>query len=254
MVKVREDLTGKKFNRLTIICQAEDYISKSGRHYARWLCQCSCGSNPIVVLQSHLKGNKVQSCGCLQKERAIEANKKYNIYDLSGNFGIGWTNNTNKEFYFDLDKYNDIKDICWCEALRRGMHCLLGYDSSVGRVVPMHIYLGYKNYDHINRNELDNRSCNLRQCTQQENTRNQSVSSRNSSGVIGVVWEKRHNKWRARIHIGAKEIYLGEFIDKESAIRARLIAEKEYFKEFAPQRHLFEQYGIKYEGCDKNEP
>lgn len=65
---------------------------------------------------------------------------------------------------------------------------------------------------------------------------------------------KRHNKWRARIHIGAKEIYLGEFIDKESAIRARLIAEKEYFKEFAPQRHLFEQYGIKYEGCDKNEP
>ena len=37
---------------------------------------------------------------------------------------------------------------------------------------------------------------------------------------------------------------LGRFSDKEDAIKARLQAEAKYFKEFAPQRHLFKQYGI----------
>jgi hypothetical protein len=32
--------------------------------------------------------------------------------------------------------------------------------------------------------------------------------------------------------------------DKKSAIVARLRAEKEYYGVFAPQRHLFEEYGI----------
>lgn len=38
--------------------------------------------------------------------------------------------------------------------------------------------------------------------------------------------------------------YNKRFDNKEDAIRARLQAEKEYFGEFAPQRHLFEEHGI----------
>ena len=38
--------------------------------------------------------------------------------------------------------------------------------------------------------------------------------------------------------------YLGCFSDKEIAIKVRLEAEAKYFGDFAPQRHLFEQYGI----------
>ena len=41
-----------------------------------------------------------------------------------------------------------------------------------------------------------------------------------------------------------KTKYLGTFIDKKDAIKCRLKAEKLYFKEFAPQRHLFKEYGI----------
>lgn len=33
--------------------------------------------------------------------------------------------------------------------------------------------------------------------------------------------------------------------NKEDAIKTRLIAEKKLYKEFAPQQHLFDQYGIK---------
>lgn len=38
--------------------------------------------------------------------------------------------------------------------------------------------------------------------------------------------------------------HLGFFDDINNAIIARLIGEKEYFGEFSPQRHLFDQYGV----------
>lgn len=76
MVKVKEDLTGKVFGRLTVIKQDEDYIDKKNRHYAQWLCQCSCEEhNTIVVRGSTLKHGSVRSCGCLYKEtRSIREN------------------------------------------------------------------------------------------------------------------------------------------------------------------------------------
>ena len=36
-----------------------------------------------------------------------------NKYDLSGEYGIGWTHNTEHEFYFDLEDYDIIKYYCW---------------------------------------------------------------------------------------------------------------------------------------------
>lgn len=60
----------------------------------------------------------------------------------------------------------------------------------------------------------------------------------------GVMWSKCCNKWVAQITVNYKNIHLGTFEDKEDAIKRRLKAEKEYFKEYAPQQHLFEKYGI----------
>lgn len=49
---------------------------------------------------------------------------------------------------------------------------------------------------------------------------------------------------RSYIDMNHKRINIGTFNDKNDAIIARLKAEKEYFGEFAPQQHLFEEYGI----------
>ena len=48
-------------------------------------------------------------------------------------------------------------------------------------------------------------------------------------------------------------MFLGHFDNKDDAIRARLNAEVKYFGEFAPQKHLYEQYGIKtpQNDCEK---
>ena len=253
MVKVKEDLTGKIFHRLTVKRQAEDYISPTGRHLARWICECSCDNKTeIIVLGSKLKNGNTQSCGCLQKERAAKAVSKrchkVNKYDLSGNYGIGWTSNTNKEFYFDLEDYDKIKDYCWSEDIQRdSFSCLKARIPNENKIMRMHVFLGFSGYDHINRNELDNRKENLRKATHQQNSCNRSLRKDNTSGVTGVYFDKTNNNWYASITIFGKHIKLGTFANKEDAIKARLNAEVKYFKEFAPQSELYEEYNINKE-------
>lgn len=247
MVKVRKDLTGCVFGRLTVLEQAEDFVDCSERHYAQWLCRCNCKNQTIKkIVGNDLKQGKISSCGCVRKETAGQQGKdhhKTNKYDLSGEYGIGWTFNTNQEFYFDLDDYEKIKDYCWYVNVSKNYSRLVSCQGRSKRVTMLGV-LGCKNYDHINRDPLDNRRCNLRPATQAENTRNQSLRKNNTSGVIGVAWVKKEEIWIARIGIDHKKIYLGSFINKDDAIRARLNAEAKYFGEFAPQRHLYEQYGI----------
>ncbi len=243
MVKVKEDLTGKVFGRLTVVKQAEDHVSPNGEHIAMWQCKCGCGNpNDIIVAGSNLRReNGTRSCGCLVKELL----KKYNKYDLSGEYGVGWTTNTDKEFYFELEDYDKIKNICWYEHhSNSNFSTLIGYDDVTNSKVKMHIYLGYKNYDHIDRNELNNLRSNLRPATHQENQQNRSKAINNTSGFIGVTWSKQRQKWIAQLSTDGVCYNLGGYININDAVRARLRAEKEYFGTFAPQIHLFKEYDI----------
>ncbi|WAX10126.1 DNA endonuclease [Bacteroides phage BU241P1] len=75
--------------------------------------------------------------------------------------------------------------------------------------------------DHINHVRNDNRLVNLRFVTRRENTRNQSVSSKNTSGVTGVYFIKRLQKYAAQIKVNREAIYLGIFETLEEAAAAR---------------------------------
>ena len=86
--------------------------------------------------------------------------------------------------------------------------------------------------DHINHNTLDNRKSNLRICTQNDNAKNKSKQINNTSGVTGVSWYKKYEKWRVRIQVNNKDILIGYFDDKEEAIKSRKEAEIKYFGEF----------------------
>ena len=248
MVKVKKDLTGRTFNRLIVLRQAEDYIGPSGKHTAQWLCQCSCGSDPIVVQGVSLTRGLTKSCGCLRRERGVELGKlgkKSNIYDLSGEYGIGWTSNKNNEFYFDLEDYDKIKDYCWYERVEKGgYNPLVAYDPNTRKHIKMTAILGYKNYDHINKNPLDNRKCNLRFATMSQNGMNSNIRTNNTSGVTGVCWHKAKEKWTAYIYLDKRCINLGYFSDFNEAVKVRLKAEQKHYGEFAPQKHLYEQYGV----------
>ena len=230
--------------RLTVLERAEDYITPSGQCVPRWLCECSCEQhNKVIVRHNNLQRGKTQSCGCLRKENGYKANKKYNTYDLSGEFGIGWSSNTNEEFYFDLSDYDLIKDYCWHVIVdRTGYKSLKSRVPITGKKIKMTSLLGLQYYDHIDRNPLNNRRENLRAANSNQNGQNRSLFSSNTSGFTGVYFY--NNKWRTQIVVNKRKMSLGVYTNKEDAIKARLQAEAEYFGEFAPQKHLFEEYGI----------
>lgn len=77
-----KDLTGQKFNRLTVL-----YRNGSSGGKARWHCKCDCGNEKDVIGQ-YLRSGHTKSCGCLQKEKTGEAAKK-NALNLTGQkFGL----------------------------------------------------------------------------------------------------------------------------------------------------------------------
>lgn len=260
MVKVKEDMTGWKMwehgvegSRLTVLEQTEDYIKPNGEHVAMWLCECNCNEHKQIKVRGyHLKNGSTKSCGCLRIEQAIKKcvnNKKINKYSLLKDYGVLWTTNTNEEVYFNLNDAEKILQHSWYKDSE-------GYASThIGKTkVRMHTFLGYYRPDHRNRNKLDNRSYNLVSCTIRENNINVSIRSNNSSGIIGVYFNTLTSRWVAQINDSENHTKnLGSFINKEDAIRVRLEAETKYYGEFAPQRHLFEQYKINVDSGDTND-
>ena len=65
--KVRQDLTGVRFGRLTVI----ELDHMSAQHDSFWLCECDCG-NRKVVRGASLKNGNTTSCGCRKRERRSE--------------------------------------------------------------------------------------------------------------------------------------------------------------------------------------
>jgi len=87
--------------------------------------------------------------------------------------------------------------------------------------------------DHADRNGLNNQKHNLRICTKSQNRMNRKKYVKNSSKYKGVTWAKYAKKWRARIQINIKAIFLGHFLLEEEAALAYNKKAKELFGEFA---------------------
>jgi hypothetical protein len=87
--------------------------------------------------------------------------------------------------------------------------------------------------DHINGDRSDNRLCNLREVTHQQNCMNRSKASNNKSGYVGVSWHEVGQKWQAHLSIGRKSIYLGLFEDPEKAHEAYKEAAQKAYGVFA---------------------
>lgn len=87
--------------------------------------------------------------------------------------------------------------------------------------------------DHINRDSTDDRIENLRLATKSQNMANTEIKSTNTSGLKGVSWYKATSKWRARITVKGKKVYLGYFGTPEEAHAAYCKAAREHHGDFA---------------------
>lgn len=85
--------------------------------------------------------------------------------------------------------------------------------------------------DHKDHNGLNNTRANIRACTIKENFLNRSAVGK--SKYLGVDWQPKRRKWRARISIDGKRVTLGDFDTEIRAAMAYNDAAISLHKEFA---------------------
>lgn len=83
--------------------------------------------------------------------------------------------------------------------------------------------------DHRNRIRNDNRWSNLRPATHKQNLENLNVSKNSKTGIRGVRWLEKEQRWKAGIKHCGISINLGKFSTIEEAITARLTVERKLF-------------------------
>ena len=115
------DLTGKRFGRLTVTARAEDAFYNE-KPYVVWECRCDCG-NTTKVRAHNLTNHHVSSCGCYRDERKVEAKTihgkaNHRLYHI-------WTNMKQRCYNYKYPEYKyyggrDIK-ICieWFASFKK---------------------------------------------------------------------------------------------------------------------------------------
>ncbi|MFA5300480.1 MAG: HNH endonuclease [Lutibacter sp.] len=161
---------------------------------------------------------------------------------LVGNFKKlylgGKLKNRKRQFaMIDKEDYSRFSKFSW--SLQEGVNTTYAVTAVSGSICGLHRLVmnldieDPREVDHRNHNGLDNRKCNLRVCTRSENMMNRYKSGTNISGFKGVSYSCVRKKWRARINVDGKEIYLGCFSSEVIASKVYNLAAKKYFKEFA---------------------
>lgn len=148
-----------------------------------------------------------------REERCELAIKKGYIYN--SDTGIIY-NTRNKPVKSKRGNYIRLRLICnttkkmfWLSAHRFAWYCI---NKKCGNVI-----------DHINGIRDDNRICNLREITNQQNHFNR-------PNAKGYYWNKNRNKWHATIEINYQKKHLGVFNTEQEARNAYLAAKEIYHK------------------------
>lgn len=123
------DLTGQKFNRLTVIKRlGTKYIGEGKQSATLWECLCDCGNSKNVT-SALLRNEKVKSCGCLRREFGRNSVKKLHISNIKltreerslKKLFHRYTNSAKymkREFDFTLESFKEItsKNCFYCSA------------------------------------------------------------------------------------------------------------------------------------------
>lgn len=136
----------------------------------------------------------------------------------------------------DETDFGKVKEYIWL-AHRIGKVWYADSTPQKGRTVRMHRLImdcpkGIE-IDHIDGNGLNNRRSNLRYCNRSENCRNRRTSKNTSAIYKGVSFHRASNKYRAKIGINNKHIWLGVFENPIDAAKAYDNAAIELHGEFA---------------------
>lgn len=206
------DCVGKIINGFKVL----DYKRENERTYLQIVCP-KCGNTRWMRIDQVKIGS---SCGCVRDESRFSPN------DL-----------TNKKFgRLKAVKMTPLRDIngsviweCACDCGNTAY--VSSHNLKTGRTKSCGCH-GAENSKCNGKIAGKNIKDNF--CVGGTNINNLSmkISKRNKSGVKGVSWDKRRNKWLAQIGFKGKNYYLGRYDTKEKAAEIREIAEEKIFGEF----------------------
>lgn len=217
----RIDMTGRKYGRLTAIG-----LDRIENGHTFWKFRCDCGKT-VVIDGWGARSGKIKSCGCFNAER-IKKQRKFNEYKIVDGYVKVKLNDEN-HMLCDIEDWERFNGHYWfmndagyavCETMKTGT--LRFHKLVTGTTAEVII-------DHINRNKLDNRKCNLRIATASVNAINRGLQSNNTTGYKGVYFDKRRRVWKAWVKVYGKLITLGSYPKKEEAIAARQAGEEKYY-------------------------
>ena len=236
---------GRTYGYLTIDNVFED-PNKNNRPYAECTCRL-CHNKTIAPLYSLTSGTTV-SCGCYRNYLNSRAGKferymNYYVYLDPYTVRVFFNNEPDKSMLVDTSTWIYLSKYIW------SYHKSSGYASTTledGKFAAYHYLIlecpdGYVR-DHINRDRLDNRLCNLRVITQEANCYNRSIYPTNKFGVKGISYDKSspNKPYVAFIKIPnpnympgvnkAKRQIKKRFAYLEDAIDYRKMLEKKYYK------------------------
>ena len=171
--RVRTNLTGIKFNRLTVLSLSSKR-GKEGQYY--WDCLCDCGETK-TILGTSLNNNKSLSCGCYSREVTSKVFKthgrtKHSVYYAYNNM-ITRTSDVNYVGYVDYGGRGITVCDRWLESFENFLEDMGDKPSSLHT---------------IERVDVNGNYCpeNCIWLEREYQNRNQRQRKDNSSGTVGV--------------------------------------------------------------------
>lgn len=206
---VRKNLVGKIYGKLTVIEQS----GRNSSNKITWKCLCECGSNCIVSGNS-LNTSKTKSCGCLKVEG--KHGKSYSSEYKTWNGVLQRCSNPENTQYENYGGRGITYDLRWnsFEEFYKDMG-----ERPEGMT--------------LDRIDVNGDYCkdNCRWAASSLQGFNKRKTKRNTSGYVGVHWDKSKEKWMSFIKKDNKFKFLGYFDDIESARQCREHAELKYYGE-----------------------
>lgn len=206
---------------------------KDGKAYCDY-----CGEEIIGRCQAHL--HRVKKHFCTREHRVLSTLNKVQYMDNYVILDVQYGKRIEK-CLIDIDDYeNKIKPLGIKINMYQKGYCYFRFSGSgrERRKIKLHRYLmgchetTYPIIDHINRNPLDNRKCNLRIANGVLNVQNTSLSSNNTSKVKGVSWNKKERKWRGQVQVNGVRIYTHPYKSFEECCKVTEDLRKQMYEEY----------------------
>ena len=137
-------------------------------------------------------------------------------------------------FKIDLDNVDLARSRKWRTVFKLNKPYLFSGNQHTSRVYFHRLIIDCDNMqvDHISGDTSDNRKQNLRIVTIQDNMKNLQKKSNNTSGIRGVSFDKKKNRWKVDFTYEKIRIYPHPFKEKSEAVYCRYCFEKQLLGEY----------------------